>query len=218
MHRYPLGVALAASLSLFSTPLGISAQQVGGLAVWATSPNAELPHPQGVGAFAQFDAAGFGFRLSYLRYSDSTQKQGVVCQVYSPRIGCGIEGVDTSARLGGLRVDVFKTLDLGEMVQLGAGGGVSFNSVNSTATGDSGRRADLLVPNTGQLGRQATLVLSVAPVAGVPVRLVGSYALHWVRFRGCASLEDRTSGYDPFCGTDRFREIQVGASFLIPRQ
>lgn len=218
MHRYLPGVALAASISLFAMPAGAAAQQLGALAVWATSPNAELPHPQGVGAFAQVDAAGLGFRLSYLRYSDATQKQGVVCQVYSPRIGCGVEGVDTSARLGGLRVDVLKNLDLGDMVQLGAGGGVSFNSVNSAATGESGRRADLLVPNAGQIGRQATLVLSVAPFRGVPVRLVGSYALHWVRFKGCASAEDATSGYAPFCGTERFREIQVGASFLIPRQ
>jgi len=136
--------------------------------------------------------------------------------VYSPRIGCVTEGVDTSARMGGLRLDVLKTLDLGGVAQLGAGGGVSFNSLTTTTTGDSGRAADLHLPNTGQIGRQATLALTLAPVPGIPLRLVGSYALHWVSFKGCVDPSDPTSGYAPFCGTDRFREIQVGASFLIP--
>lgn len=217
MHAYLRGVALAGAICLFGAPTGAAAQTLGATAVWASSPNAELPHPQGLGLYAQVDAAGFGFRLSYLRYSDSTRKLGTVCRVYSPRIDCGLEDVDTSARLGGLRADILKTFGLGEMVELGLGGGLSFNSLTATSAGDSGRPADLLMPNTGQIGRQATLSLSVTPVPGVPFELVGSYALHWVRFRGCASLEDRTSGYAPFCGTNRFREIQVGGAFTVPR-
>lgn len=217
MNRYMRGVALAGAIIALGVPAVAAAQTLGATAVWASSPNAELPHPQGLGVFAQVDAAGFGFRLSYVRYSDSTRKQGTVCQVYSPRIECGPEDVETLARLGGLRAVVLKTVSLGGLVEFGAGGGLSFNSLTATSVGDSGRRADLLMPNTGQIGGHATATLSVTPVPGVPLRLVGSYALHWVKFRGCASLEDRTSGYAPFCGTDRFREVQVGGSFTIPR-
>ena len=217
MQLYLRTVALAGAICLLGVPSGAAAQTLGATAVWGSSPNAELPHPQGLGLFAQVDAAGFGFRLSYLRYSDSTRKLGTVCRVYSPRIECGLEDVDTSARLGGLRADILKTVALGELVQLGEGGGMSFNSLTATSTGDSGRPADLLMPKTGQIGRQATASLSVTPVPGVPFALVASYSLHWVKFRGCASVEDRTSGYAPFCGTDRFREVRVGGSVTIPR-
>lgn len=218
MHPYVRGVALAGAACLLGLPTVASAQNLGVIAVRASSANVELPHPQGLGVFAQVDAGGFGFRLSVMRYSDSTRKQGVVCQVYSPRIACGTEGVETSARMSGFRADVLKTLSLGEIVEFGAGGGVSFNSVSATSTGESGRVADLLVPTAGQIGRQATFTVSVAPVPGIPLRLVGGYALHWVKLRGCASIEDKTSGYDPFCGTERFREVQVGASFIVPRR
>ena len=106
-----------------------------------------------------------------------------MCEVYSPRIGCVTEGVDTSARLGGLRVDVLKTLALGDRVRFGAGAGFSFNSLTSKTTGDSGRAADLHLPNTGQIGRQATFTVSVAPVPAIPLRIVGTYSLHWVHFK-----------------------------------
>ena len=69
-----------------------SAQEVGVLAVRATSGNAELPHPEGYGAFARFDLSSWRARLTWLRYSDETDKRGVVCEVYSPRIGCRGEG------------------------------------------------------------------------------------------------------------------------------
>jgi hypothetical protein len=218
MHAYLRRAALVgATLTLFAPAAG-DAQQLGGLVVRASSPNVELPDPDGIGVFAELDASGFGFRLTYLRYSDSTRKQGTVCQVYSPRIGCVLEGVDMSTRLGGLRFDVQKLLGLGDLAEVGVGGGMSFNSLTASATGDSGRDADLHLPKTGQIGRQATATLSVTPVPGVPFKLVGSYAFHWVHFKGCVAADDPTSGYAPFCGTDRFREIQVGASFTLPRQ
>lgn len=218
MSAYLRCAALLVVIGLFLIPAGATAQDLGGVAVWASSPNAELPHPRGMGLFAHFEGAGLGFRISLVRYSDSTFKEGVVCRVYSPRIGCGIEGVDTSVRLGGLRMIVLKSLALGGVARLGAGGGVSFNALTSTSTGDSGRPADLHIPNTGQIGYEGALTLSVVPVPGVPLKLVGSYALHWVHFRGCVDPEDPTSGYAPFCGMDRFRELELGASFLVPRR
>ena len=218
MRAYRRCAALLGMSVLCLMPARATAQELGGGAVWASSANPELPHPRGMGLFGRLDAAGLGFRVSFLRYSDSTRKEGVVCRVYSPRIDCGTEIVDTSVRLSGLRLEVLKAMALGDVVEFGAGGGVSFNALTATSTGESGRRADLHAPNTGQLGYQAGLTLSVAPVPGVPLKLVGSYALHWIHFRGCVDPEDPTSGYAPLCGTDRFDEILVGASFLLPRR
>ncbi len=188
------------------------------MGVWASSSNAELPRPQGFGAFAQLDVTGLGFRLSYTRYSDATSKPGVVCRVYSPRIDCMTEGVDTSVRQGSFRMEVLKLMPLGERVRLGVGGGASFNSLSLTATGESGRLADTSAPSTGQIGGLGTMGLALTPLPSLPLTLRVMYSLHWVRFKGCDDPDDPTSGYAPFCGTDRFRELQVGASFLVPRR
>ena len=187
------------------------------MAVRATSGNPELPHAGGYGAFVQLELGGWEGRVTLLRYDDRTEKRGTVCQVYAPRMGCVIEGVSTSARLSGARLMLMRSLGLGGSVRLGAGAGVSFNSLDASSVGESGRVADLYQPNTGQIGYLGAASVWISPVASVPVRLVGSASGHWIRFNGCTDPEDRTSGYAPFCGWDRFLEVQLGASVLIPR-
>ncbi|MDP2958291.1 MAG: hypothetical protein Q8N53_17820 [Longimicrobiales bacterium] len=214
LRRFLASLALA----LLATVDPCSAQDVGVLAVRATSGNAELPHPEGYGAFAQLHLSSWGVRLTWLRYSDETDKRGVVCEVYSPRIGCRAEEVATSARMSGLRLTVLRTLSLGGALEVGAGGGVSFNSLGATSLGDSGKRADLHMPNTGQIGYLGSGSIAVAPVPRLPVRLVGGVSRHWVRFKGCVDATDPTSGYAPFCGWERFTEVQVGVSVTLPRQ
>lgn len=214
LHRFLASFVLA----LVSAVAPCSAQDVGVLAVRATSGNAEIPHPEGYGAFAEFDLSSWRARLTWLRYSDETDKRGVVCEVYSPRIGCRAEGVATSARMGGLRLTVLRTLSLGGVLELGAGGGVSFNSLEATSVGDSGKGADLHMPNTGQIGYLGSGSASVAPVPHLQVRLVGGVSRHWVRFKGCVDATDPTSGYAPFCGWERFTEVQVGVSVTLPRR
>lgn len=214
LHRSlaPLALALVVAVA------PCAAQDVGVLAVRATSRNAELPHPKGFGAFAQFELASWRARLTWLRYSDETAKRGVVCEVYSPRIGCRAEGVATSARMGGLRLTVLRTLSLGDVLEFGAGGGVSFNSLGASSLGDSGKRADLHMPNTGQIGYLGSGSIAVAPLPRLPVKLVAGVSEHWVRFKGCVDATDPTSGYAPFCGWERFMEVLVGVSVALPRQ
>lgn len=211
-----LAVQLLVAFAVFPPP-GASGQEVGLLAVRATSGNPEFPHSGGLGAYVQLEAAGWETRLSWLRYSDDTEKRGTVCQVYSPRIGCRTEGVATSARLSGLRLTVMRSVGFGEVGWLGMGGGVSFNSLSARSFGESGQRADLYMPNTGQIGYVGSASVGVSPFSAVPVRLSGGASGHWIRFNGCASDEDRTSGYAPFCGWERFIEVQVGVSVVIPR-
>lgn len=208
--------AVLVMLAAGAGPLG--AQDLGLVVVGASSANVELPDPQGLGAFAGFRSAPWLFRLSYLRYSADTRKSGTVCRVYSPRIGCRTEGVATSARMGGLRLSAERAVRVGERLELGAGGGLSFNSLTVDARGESGFRADLHMPKTGQIGYLGSASLALSPVPSVPVKVVAGLTGHWVKFHGCVSAEDRTSGYAPFCGWDRFTELQVGLSVTVPRK
>lgn len=203
---------------LASGARSLHAQELGLLAVGAASDNVELPTPRGFVAFGQLRRASWLFRLSLVRYDDATDKAGTVCQVYSPRIGCRAEGVSTTARMGGLRFTAMRAVRVGELLELGFGGGLSFNQLSAEARGESGSRADLHLPNTGQIGYLGTASVAVAPVPALPVKLVAGLSGHWVEFRGCVSAEDRTSGYAPFCGWDRFTEAQAGLSFTLPRR
>jgi hypothetical protein len=215
--RGPLRIFVAL-LCLASAARPLGAQELGLVAVAARSGNAELPDPYGLGAFAQFRGASWLFRLSLVRYGDDTDKAGTVCQVYSPRIGCHVEKVSTSARMGGLRLTAMRGLKVRHLLDLGVGGGLSFNQLTAEAKGESGFRADLQTPNTGQIGYLGITSIALTPIPSVPVKLVAGLTGHWVRFRGCASAEDKTSGYAPFCGWNRFTEVQAGLSVTVPRK
>jgi len=102
-------------------------------------------------------------------------------------------------------------------VEVSGAAGLSFNQLTATSTGESGWRADLHMPNAGQIGYLASVSAALTPIRGVPVKLVGRVSAHRIRFRGCVSPEDRTSGYAPFCGWEGFTEIELGASVVVPR-
>jgi len=210
--------AAVAGLMGVAAPSRVGAQELALVAVRASSDNVELPKPNGFGAFAEFDLAPWRLRVTYVRYGDDTQKAGLVCRVYSPRIGCRTEWVATSAHLSGLRLTVVRALRLTGRLEVSAGGGLSFNQLGVTSTGTSGGRADLHMPNSGQIGYVGTASAALTPMPGIPVRVVGGASGHWVRFRGCVSAEDKTSGYAPFCGWNRFTEVQLGVSVVVPRR
>jgi hypothetical protein len=201
----------AVVLLLAASPLG--AQELSLLLVRASSPMRELPAPTGFELAGRVASRHWVLGVGFVRYAEETTKTGVVCRVYSPRIDCGSEQVQTNTALGGLRIEAMRSVRLGAAARLGVGGGVSFNSIWASADGVSGRRADLQLPNDGQLGYLGRLSMGIAPVPSLPLRVEGSYAVHWVRFRGCADPTDPTSGYAPFCGNERFQELAVGLSW-----
>jgi hypothetical protein len=200
-------------------PSPVASQQLfhelGAFATWASSDHPELPGPSGFGAAANWEFAEmFMARLAYHRLSEDTRKEGTVCDQYSQRINCRGELTETSSTLSGLRTTVMVVPPLGEQIRLGLGGGLSFNSLAAETVGvESGLPADLLAPNAGIIGFTALLSAAVMPVTAVPVKLMGSFGVHWVNFSTCSG-EDPPP-YEPYCGMEAFKEIEVGVSYAF---
>jgi hypothetical protein len=206
-----LALALASASLLMASAPAASAQEIGVSLLWAQSENAELLEPGGVRGFVQWESqSSWLFRLSLQSLSQDSEKEGAVCTVYSPRIGCRAEHVETSASLGTFRLEVMRALRLGEWLRIGAGGGASISSLSATSLGESGNNADLNLPRTAQIGFVALLSADISPVRGIPLKLTGEISRHWVGFNACARLEDI---YSPFCGLTAYREIAVGLAY-----
>lgn len=188
-----------------------SAQRVSVLLARASSANVLLPHPDGFGLGGEARAGDWLLRLDLVRFADETRRQGRVCR--SPGFWCNVEEVTASVSLTGLRAVVSRALRVGSAIRLSGGGGVSFGAVSVNATGASGQRAFLYVPNDGQLGWLGLASMEIVPVAGFPLRLVGTYAAHWQAFRGCVDPAEPTSGDAFFCGADLFQELMVGVAW-----
>ena len=190
-------------------------QELGVFFINGQSNHVELPNPSGMGASSSWEFAGpFIARLSYHRVSDDTRKEGIVCDQYSQRINCRAEITESSAALSGLRGILMWAVPLGEQVRLAAGGGLSFNHVKAEAMGtESGLRADLLAPNAGIIGFSTLISAAVRPVSSVPVRMNVGFGVHWVNFNTCSANDPPQ--YDPFCGMEAVRELELGVSYVF---
>jgi len=210
-----LAAALASLLHPVSPPL--RAQELGVFTAFATSNNLEFPSPRGYGASGLIELApSMLIRLSVQRLSDYTEKMGTVCLSYQPRIGCLPEMTETSITLTGLRAGLVWIVRSGERLRFGVGGGGSFSRVGVESTGVSGRLADFLSKNTGQVGAYGSLSASVAPSSGIPLKVTGGFSSHWVHFHTCSG-EDPPQ-YDPLCKPGWFKEFEVGLSYFIARK
>ena len=203
----PALLTLALAAQAWGAP-PCAAQRVAVQAVHASSHNVELPESGGFGVTGEVDVRDWLLRADYVRFRDHTRKPGLVCN--APGYGCGPEEVVSSVALGSLHLGAERALRLGSHLIVGGGAGVSFSALSVTATGVSGRRAFVYTPNEGMLGYLGLVSLEVVPVPSLPVRLVGTYQAHWVRFRGCRDPSEPTAGATPFCGDDRFQELMVG--------
>ena len=211
-------LAVASFLSSFGAPAAAQNpslfQEMGVFFTASRSDHVELPSPMGFGAFARWEVAdGWLLRLSFHRSKEHTEKIGTVCDVYSQRINCRPEPTVTDVTFSGLRGAFARALRVGSWAEFSLGGGLSFNSVKPKAVDLSGWMADMLVPNTGQIGYLASLSATLAPLKRIPVMLVGGYTHHWVSFNGCSG-EDPPQ-YDPFCGWGILKEMELGVSYVF---
>ncbi len=190
-------------------------QELGAFAISASSDHPEAPSPRGFGAASWWQLGRHLLgRLSYHKVSDNTVKQGVVCDQYSQRINCRTAETDTDVKLSGLRGTLLGTLVVKDRLRLGAGGGVSFNHVETEALGAvSGRVADLLAPNAGIIGFTTLVSATLHPFFSLPVRLSGSYGVHWLNFNTCSANDPPQ--YDPYCGREAFKELEFGLSLVF---
>ncbi len=189
----------------------LDGQEAGAAFIFGSSEHPVLSEPNGYELFVSLPLFEWlNLHLSYDRVSQDTEADGEVCIRYAPNLSCWIETVHTESAMGSIKLSFLPSIHLWEILQVGAGGGVSFSSLDATSLGESGRIANLEVPNTGQLGYQALVSLSLTPFPTVPLSLVGSATGLWVDFKACVSYE---SVYDPFCGTARFNEFSAGLAY-----
>lgn len=113
----------------------------------------------------------------------------------------------------GLRGAISRAVRVGKWVELDFGGGLSFNHVKPEVFDLTGWPADMLVPNTGQIGYLASISATLAPLRRLPILFVGGFTNHWVDFNGCSG-EDPPQ-YDPFCGWGVLREVELGFSYVF---
>jgi len=211
-------LAVAGLLSFGGSP--VSAQQpslfqeLGFFYTAMSYDHVELPNPIGFGLFARWQFAdGWLFRLSFHKTQEETRKDGTVCDQYSQRINCRLEPTETSVTFSGLRGAFSRAIRVGSWAEIGLGGGLSFNHVDPEAFDLTGWRADMLVPNTGQIGYLASISTTLAPLGRIPVLLVGGFTNHWVDFNGCSGGDPPQ--YDPFCGWGTLREVELGLSYAF---
>ncbi len=189
-------------------------QELGVFYSATSSDHEELPSPVGFGVYSRWQLGrAWLVRLSYHRSKETTRKPGVVCDQYSQRINCRTEPTRTEVTFAGLRGTLSRAFRIGGIAEVGLGGGLSFNQLKPKARDLTGWYADLLDPNTGQLGYLASLSLAVAPFPRLPLLLVGGYTGHFVNFNGCSG-EDPPQ-YDPFCGWTTLKDIDIGVSVVF---
>jgi len=206
VNTLPSGGLVAQESNLF--------QELGFFYTTMSSDHVELPSPMGFGAFARWQfGRNWLFRLSYHRATEHSEKTGIVCDQYSQRINCRPEPTVTDVTFSGTRGTFSRAIRVGGMAELGFGGGISFNHVDPEAVDLTGWEADLLIPNTGQIGYLASFSATLAPLGRLPILLVGGFTNHWVEFNGCSG-EDPPQ-YDPFCGWTILREVEVGLSYAF---
>ena len=200
-----------AGVLLLGDPAPLSSQEAGLAYTTVSSDNPILSEPSGFEFFTSVPLFEWlQMSLSYQRISQDATGQGEVCVRYAPNLSCGIETVRTESAMGSIKLSFLPSIQLGDKLRMGAGGGVSFSSLDATSLGESGRLANLEVPNTGQLGYQALASLSLTPFPSVPVTVVGTVTGLWVNFHACVTYEEI---YDPFCGKSRFDEFSAGLAY-----
>ena len=206
-------------LSLEAVPLSAQQpslfQEMGAFSLMSSSDHRELPDPVGFGVHSSWEFADYLMaRLSYYRVSDDTRKDGIVCDQYSQRINCRGEITQTSATLSGLRGALLFRVPLGDLVRLAAGGGLSFNHVNTESVGTvSNLEADLLAPAAGIIGLTGLVSAAVKPLRSVPLKFTAGIGKHWANFNTCSGNDPPQ--YDPYCGREGFTEIELGLAFTF---
>ena len=203
-----VGLALALSL----VPAGVSSQELGLAFTMGDSNSPEFPSPLGFRAHVHYPAEGsWAVVTSFHRITDETSGINRVCASYAPHIRCSMEQTRTSISLAGLRGGGLGRIQFTDRLGARLGAGLSFNMLDAEARGESGLRADLLVPNGGQIGMFGLFALDLEPVPAIPLSVIARVDAHRVFFHTCSAFDPPQ--YDPFCRPATFWGLDLGLSY-----
>lgn len=209
MHSRCL-LAAALTAAVFSHVPDAAAQQVRVYAVGATSDQPAFEEAGGVGASFVADLSErIGAELGLSEISHARTRPGETCNSFEPEINCLPDTVEDDLTLWTLRAAAGPVLDALDVLRVQALAGFSMNVVRGESEPESSRESDLQVPRTGHVGGLLGARIELQPLERVPLALNAAASSHWISFDGCLS---NPIYYTPFCGVDRFTELQAGLS------
>ena len=172
------------------------------------------------------DAGGFGvsgviapspwLRIegAFTTVGQGSERNALVCASYIPRGNCQTELLTEHYRVRSFRLAYAPMIVSREMFGVALKAGLSISQIVSESRPESARKTNLQHPRTGQDGGFLGAQISLVPLGRVPVSINVGANSQWVRFTGCQEYDFQ---FAPFCGIDRFDEIQVGAAVLLGR-
>lgn len=143
-----------------------------------------------------------------------SERSALVCASYIPRGNCQTELLTEHYRVRSFRLAYAPMVVSRGTFGLALKAGVSISQIVSDSQPESARMSNLQHPRTGQDGRFLGAQLSIVPLGRVPVSINIGAVSQWVDFTGCQEYDFQ---FAPFCGVDRFDELQIGAAVLLGR-
>lgn len=205
---------------------------VAALAIWLTAPSAQAQELRLFGVHGGSsqptlaDAAGFGvsgviapspwvrMEGGFTTVGQGSQRSALVCASYIPRGNCQTEVLTEHYRVRSFRLAYAPMVFSRETFGIALKAGLSISQIVSDSQPESARKSNLQHPRTGQDGRFLGAQVSFVPLGRVPVSINVGAVRQWVDFTGCQEYDFQ---FAPFCGVDRFDELQVGAAVLLGR-
>lgn len=172
------------------------------------------------------DAGGFGIsgviapspwlrvEGGFITVGRGSERSAIVCASYIPRGNCRTELLTEHYTVRSFRLAYAPMVLSREMFGLALKAGLSISQIVSDSRPETERMSNLQHPRTGQDGRFLGAQLSFVPVRRLPVSVNVGAISQWVDFTGCQEYDFQ---FAPFCGVDRFDELQVGAAVLLGR-
>lgn len=194
---------------------GVQAQEVSVFSVHSSSSQPVLSESAGFGLSAAIEASRW-LRVegSFTTVSRDSRRAARVCGSYIPPGNCGEEQLSEEYGLRSYRLAYTPQIYSGGVVDVVLKGGLSMSQIVSDSRTESLRKTNLQHTRTGQDGRFVGAQVSVRPIRRLPFAVQVGGVSHWVSFDGC---QEHDFQYAPFCGIDRFDQLQVGAAFLLRR-
>jgi hypothetical protein len=194
---------------------GVQAQEVSVFSVLSTSSQPALAESAGFG-ISGVVARSRWVRVegSFTTVSRDSRRAALVCASYIPVANCEDEQLTEEYGLRSYRLAYAPLVYGGRAVGLALKAGLSISQVVTDSRTESPRMSNLQHTRTGQEGRFLGAQLGIRPLRRLPLSIELAGVSQWVSFDGC---QEHALQYAPFCGVDRFDQLQIGVSYQLGR-